>query len=239
MGEVGGRGQERDVEENLRYVEENLGCGGQGGWYSERTSGGAGEVRPPALMDIAHRKGFRLGGIEHGALVEVVGEGFLGDLLCFPTDGAHGELDLGWSPGGMGEGGRSGLSDMGQDLCDGLRVGKGPERSGDRRRGGGEGVVRGGNAMNVRGAWQVGQTKGNTSKIRARRVAHLDGWVGVVSGSGAAGLGDGLAGSGGGGVGIAESGRPGSGVLTSRALSGGSRAVPRGLRGALGANPPW
>jgi hypothetical protein len=41
-------------------------------------------------------------------LVEVVGEGFLGDLVVFPTvgpDGSHGELGLGRSPGGVDEGG--------------------------------------------------------------------------------------------------------------------------------------
>jgi len=63
----------------------------------------------------------------------------------------------------MDERGRSGLSDMGQDLCDGLRVGQGPERSGDRRRGGAVGAVRGGNAVKVSGVWQEGQISGNTS----------------------------------------------------------------------------
>jgi hypothetical protein len=44
-------------------------------------------------------------------------------------------------------------------LCDGLRVGQGPERSGDCRRGGAVGAVRGGNAMKVSGAWQEGQIR--------------------------------------------------------------------------------
>jgi hypothetical protein len=48
-------------------------------------------------------------------------------------------------------------------ILDGLRVGEGPERSGDRRRGVGVGAVRGGNAMNVRGVRQVGQISGRTS----------------------------------------------------------------------------
>ena len=38
-------------------------------------------------------------------LVEVVGEGFLGDLVLFRLAGAYGELGLGWSSGGVGEGG--------------------------------------------------------------------------------------------------------------------------------------
>jgi hypothetical protein len=44
------------------------------------------------------------------ALVEViVGEGFLGDLFCIPTGGAHGEFGLRRSPGRMDE--REGLVD--------------------------------------------------------------------------------------------------------------------------------
>jgi hypothetical protein len=59
-----------------------------------------------------------------GGLVEVVGEGFLGDLVCFPTGGPHVELNLGRSPGGMEEGGRGRLTDVGEDLGDGVGVGK-------------------------------------------------------------------------------------------------------------------
>ena len=112
--EADGRGEEEQVVGS--WARPRRSWGFRAGLRRGRRPEGSGTV---ALMEIVHRRGFRLGGIEHGALVEVVGEGFLGDLLCFPTDGAHGELDLGWSPGGMGEGGRSGLSDMGQDLCDG------------------------------------------------------------------------------------------------------------------------
>jgi hypothetical protein len=75
-----------------------------------------------ALIEVIVRHGFRLGGIELGRLVEVVGEGSLGGLFCFCTGAPHGELGLGWPPGGMDQWGRSGLTDVGQDLCDGLRV---------------------------------------------------------------------------------------------------------------------
>ena len=57
-------------------------------------------------------------------MIEVVGEGFPGGLDCLPTAGPHGELGLGRSSGGMDEGGRSGLTDVGQDLGDGFRVGE-------------------------------------------------------------------------------------------------------------------
>lgn len=45
VGEAGERGQER-------YLEENFGCGGQGGWVSEHTSGDAREVRPSSSDQI-------------------------------------------------------------------------------------------------------------------------------------------------------------------------------------------
>jgi hypothetical protein len=139
-----GRGQER-------YEEEHLGCGRQGEWFSERTSGGADRPQgsgSAALIEVVFRKGLGVGGIEPGGpgdslatervsrrlagaqrrqpggLVEVVGEGLLGDLFCLPTVGPHGELGLGWAPGGVDQRGRSGLSDMGQDLCDGLGLGE-------------------------------------------------------------------------------------------------------------------
>ena len=35
-----------------------------------------------ALVEVIVGNGLRLGGIELGALIEVVGEGFLGDLIC-------------------------------------------------------------------------------------------------------------------------------------------------------------
>jgi len=59
-------------------------------WYGRRFSGnsgrtydGAGGPRRsglPALIEVVFRNGLGLGGIERGVLVEVVGEGFLGDL---------------------------------------------------------------------------------------------------------------------------------------------------------------
>ena len=118
MGEAGGRGQER-------WVGRNPGCGGCGLGVSGRASGGAGELEGsglPSLIEIVFRNGLGLGGVELGALVEVVGEGFLGDLVCFPTAGPHVEFGLRRSPGGMKERGRGRLPDVGQDLCDGLRV---------------------------------------------------------------------------------------------------------------------
>jgi len=121
VGGAEGRGQER-------YEEEILGCGGQGGWIPKRTSGGG--VRGPrgsgtaALVEVVLRNRFGLGGIELRALVEVVREGFLGGLFCFPTGGPHVKLNLGWAPGGMGERGGGGLADMGKDLCDGLGIGE-------------------------------------------------------------------------------------------------------------------
>ncbi len=81
----------------------------------------------PALIEVVFWNRLGLGGIELGALVEVVGEGFPGDLVCLPTAGpqeAHFELGLGWSPGGVEERGRSGLPDVGENLCDGLWVGE-------------------------------------------------------------------------------------------------------------------
>ena len=56
----------------------------------------------PALIEIVFRNGLGLGGVEFGALVEVVGEGFLGDLVCFPTGGLDEETTysshLWWPP---------------------------------------------------------------------------------------------------------------------------------------------
>jgi hypothetical protein len=60
--------------------------------------------------------------------------------VVFPTPGPHGELGLGWAPGGMEEWGRGGLTDVGQDLCDGLGVGKeGDERERGLTGGAGQG----------------------------------------------------------------------------------------------------
>jgi len=90
-----------------------------------RTSGGAGGPQGSgtvALVEVVFGDGLGLSGIELGSLIEVVGEGFLGDLMVVPNVGSHGELGLGWSPGGMEERGRGGLADVGQDLADGLGV---------------------------------------------------------------------------------------------------------------------
>ena len=78
----------------------------------------------PALIQIVFGNRLGLGWIELGALVEVVGKGFLGGLVCMPTVGPHGELRLGWAPGRMGQRGRGGLADVGEDLGDGLGLGE-------------------------------------------------------------------------------------------------------------------
>jgi hypothetical protein len=85
---------------------------------------GAERSIPPALIEVLFRHWLGLSGIEPGALIEVVGEGFLGDLLSFPTRVPDTELGLGRSSGGMDEGGRSGLAYVGQDLGDGFRLGE-------------------------------------------------------------------------------------------------------------------
>ena len=87
-----------------------------------RTCGGAGGPRRSgsvALVEVVFGNGLGLSGIELGSLIEVVGEGFLGGLVVVPPvgpDESHGELGLGWAPGGMEERGRGGLADVGQDL---------------------------------------------------------------------------------------------------------------------------
>jgi len=124
VGETDGRGQERQVG----WV---FGWGGGGLRVFGRTSGGgAGEPQGSgiaALIEVVFRNRLGLGGIELRALVEVVGKGFPGGLVVFPTvgpDGSHGELSLGWASGGMDERGRSGLANVGEDLCDGLGLGE-------------------------------------------------------------------------------------------------------------------
>ena len=111
-----------------------MGCvswGGEGrfGNYGRACGGAGGPERSgiPTLIENIVRNRLGLGGVEPGALVEAVGEGSLGGLFCLPTGGFPAgvpqvEIGLRRSPGGMGDWGRSGLSDMGQDLCDGLRV---------------------------------------------------------------------------------------------------------------------
>ena len=68
----------------------------------QRASGSE-ELPSLVLIEGALRHGFRLGGIELGRLVEVVGEKTLGGLLLFPGAEIHGEFGLGRSPGGMKE----------------------------------------------------------------------------------------------------------------------------------------
>jgi len=89
-----------------------------GGWgriWSEAAVGvgfwGAPPVGPegccrlgvPALIEIVFGNGLGIGGVKLGALIEVVGEGFLGDLVCLPAVGPHGEFGLRRPPGGMEE----------------------------------------------------------------------------------------------------------------------------------------
>lgn len=64
---------------------------------------GSEELPPLALIEVVFRHGLGTGGIELGALVEVVGEKTQGGLLLFPGAEIHGEFGLGRSPGGMKE----------------------------------------------------------------------------------------------------------------------------------------
>ena len=61
------------------------------------------ELSALVLIEVIVGNGLRLGGIELGALIEVVGEGIPGDLFCIPAAWAHGEFGLRWSPGRMDE----------------------------------------------------------------------------------------------------------------------------------------
>jgi len=115
------------------------------------------------LVVVVVGDGLRVGGIKIRGLIEVVRGKSLDDLVVLCLLMAHVELGLGWAPGGMNQRRRGGLADVGEDSGHGLGVGEGPERSGDRRRGGGGWAVRGGNAMKVKAVPQVGQTRGNTS----------------------------------------------------------------------------
>ncbi len=105
------------------------GVGGGRGVFGEsgRAYGGAGgpeRLHPPGLVEVVFRHGLRVGGIELGGLVEVVGERFPGDLLCFLTAEAHGEFGLRRSSGRMEEWGRGGLTDVDEDAADGLGLGE-------------------------------------------------------------------------------------------------------------------
>ena len=93
-------GQERQMGWGFGYGRGVFGVSGH-------ASGGAGEPEgsgAPGLIEIVFGKGIGLGGIELGALVEVVGEAFLGDLVVFRLPGADAELGLRRPPWGMEEG---------------------------------------------------------------------------------------------------------------------------------------
>ena len=61
------------------------------------------ELSALALVEVIVGNGLGFGGIEGGRLIEVVGEGILGDLLCISTGWVHGEFGLRRSPGRMDE----------------------------------------------------------------------------------------------------------------------------------------
>jgi len=97
LREGGGVGQDYGGGEGFGCERGVLGVGG-------RTSGGARvgkRLSAPGLVEMVFRNGLRVGGIEVGTLVEVVGGGFLGGLFLFPTAEIHSEVGLGWPPGGM------------------------------------------------------------------------------------------------------------------------------------------
>ena len=169
----------------------------------------------PALIEVVFRDGLGLSGIERGALVEVVGEGFLGGLSGFPTRGPMRSSVWGGPRAGWMRRGRSGLTDVGQDLGDGFRVGE--ER--DER----EGRLAGGTdeGEDFIDPSQEGGPPGGSGRggIRCFRFA-FSGW------------GDGTSG--------AAGGRPlRPETWAASALSSWARAVTSGLRGALGAKTPW
>ena len=115
-------------------------------WWGRQARGVGYRSGTGTLIEVLFRNGLGLCGIELGALIEVVGEGFLDDLFCLPTvgpHGSHGELGLGRSSGGMDEGGEVGSPMWARIWVMGL------------------GSVR--NVMKVSGVWQVGQISGNTS----------------------------------------------------------------------------
>jgi len=104
-------------------------------------------------------------------LIEVVRRGILGDLVvCLPTEVPDAERGLGRPAGGMDGRGRSGLTDMGEDLGNRLRISQGR----DEREG------------RLAGRTDEGEDFAiNASRrcLRARRVAHREGREGVGSGA--------------------------------------------------------
>ena len=96
---AGGTGEKRQVGGSVGrgrgvFGDSGRACGGAEGLK---------RFRAPALIEVVFWKGLGLGGIELGRLVEVVGEGFLGDLFCFRAHRPDIEFGLGRPPGGMEE----------------------------------------------------------------------------------------------------------------------------------------
>ncbi len=73
----------------------SAGPGGESGDDSRYPSSG--------LIEVVFGDGLRLGGVELGGLIEVVGEGILGGVFLCRRPGPHVELGLGWSTGRMEE----------------------------------------------------------------------------------------------------------------------------------------
>jgi len=96
--------------------------------------GQSGELPVPALVEVVVRDELGVGGVVLGGLVDAVGD--RGRVHLFtPLAGmelAEIELSLGRPPGGMNERRRGGLTDVGEDAGDGLRLSE--ER--DEREGG-------------------------------------------------------------------------------------------------------
>ena len=87
----------------------------------------SGDLPGPGLVEVVVLgDGFGLGGVELGGLVDEVGD--RGRVHLFtPLLGmelVEVEFSLGRSPGGMNQGRRGGLTDVGEDLCDGHGIGE-------------------------------------------------------------------------------------------------------------------
>ncbi len=80
------------------------------------------ELPASGLVEVVVRGGFRLGGIEVGGLIEVAWEGSLSDLFCFDYTEAHVELSLRRPPCGMEERRGGGLTDVGENPGNRLRI---------------------------------------------------------------------------------------------------------------------
>ena len=92
---VGGGKVDQEREEGR----ETRGRGGVFGFEGHASGGAEGPKRlhtpALALVEVVSGDRLRLGRVEIRGLDEVVGEGFLGDLFCVPTTGAHLEFGLG------------------------------------------------------------------------------------------------------------------------------------------------